>query len=145
MVVLGLRRLGGLVHEAVVDRVDGVAIGPGEGDEVDPADDLLVFAGPMPGDQAPLLRVRLVEHRVVEHEDRIRTTCQQRADFLPEDVWVGLESGEESGERVVGRGFVRDRLDPRRLGRARDLRRAEQELKVTIGCGPGRIHAPVLP
>src|SRR5262249_26228089 len=65
----GLGRRLCVVVDAVVAGDDAVAVGPDQGDEVDPLDDLLVLARPVAADEVDVSGVGLVQHGVVQHQD----------------------------------------------------------------------------
>ena len=140
--VLVLVPLGGLggIDEAVVGRVHGIAVGPGEGDQVDPPEHPLVLARPEGSDESHRVGVRLVEDGVIDDEDAVGA-ADVRAHFPPEGFGVGFESGEQAGEGVVGGGVRVGRLDAGGLARARLPRRPDEEVDVVPVGHPRRIHA----
>src|SRR5207245_2678639 len=66
VVVLGLAV--GLAEEAVIAGDPPVTVAPEQGDQVDPADDLLLLARPVAGDQADVPGAALVQGRVIDDE-----------------------------------------------------------------------------
>src|SRR5271166_1699193 len=101
MVVLGLAV--GLAVEPVVAGDLAVAVGPQQGDQVDPADGLAMLARPVAGHQADVLGVRLVECRVVEDQGPAGP-INGGLGLGPESIGIGLQPLQQPGERIMRRG-----------------------------------------
>ena len=141
MLVLGFLVGLGRIDEPVVGGVDGVAVAPGEGDEVDAADDPLVLAGSEFADEAHLAGVGLVEDGVVDDEDGV-AAAQERSDFGPEGFGIGFESGQEPGEGVVGGGLGIGGLAAGGFAGAGDLGRGDEEIDGVAFAGAGADSSP---
>jgi hypothetical protein len=79
-----------------------VTVGPQQGGQVDAADDGVVLAGPVAGDQVDRLGVGLVQGRIVK-DQQTAPAVDQRVSLPPQDLGVGLQAEQEPRERVMGR------------------------------------------
>lgn len=128
----------------LVGGIYGVAVAPGECDEVDAADDPLVLAGPELADESHLAGTGFVEDGVVDDEDGF-AAAEKRPDFVPDGFRIGFEPGQEPGEGVVGGGFGVGGLAAGGFAGAGDLGRGDEEIDVVACRGAGRIHQRTVP
>ena len=84
-----------LVIKPVVAGDVAVAVGPRQGGQIDPANDVVVLAGPAPGDQFHRLGIGLVQGRIVQDEDA-PLAIDQGAGLPPQGLGVGLQAVQES-------------------------------------------------
>ncbi len=80
----------GLVVHPVIARDVAVPVGPQQGNQVDPLNDRVVLAGPVPGNQLDGPGVWLIQRRVIDHEHTVGAP-NLGFGFRPQGGGVGLQ------------------------------------------------------
>jgi hypothetical protein len=129
-----------LVEDAIVSGDVAVAARPQERNQVDAAHHRVVLARPVAHHRLHLLRVGLVQGRVVYDKDAL-AQADLAFGFTPQRRGVRLQTTRQAGERIMGRRLPLVALDFRRFGRAHGARRGNHEVDVVIVRTFRRIHA----
>lgn len=108
--------------------------------QVDAADHRVVFTRPMARHQLDLLRIGLIQGRVVYDKDAL-AQADLGSGLSPQRRGVRLKAMQQAGERVMGRRLLIFALRFRRFGHAHRARRGDYEVNVVLVRTLGRIHA----
>ncbi|MCX6036679.1 MAG: hypothetical protein NTW99_02065 [Chloroflexi bacterium] len=84
------------------------AISPQQQEQVDVHHNCMVFARPMAGDHCHLFGIRLVQSRIIDHQNPLGSDYQI-FNFLPKSLTVWWEALQQTGVGVMRRGtlFIR--------------------------------------
>jgi hypothetical protein len=129
-----------LVKDAIVAGGVAVTVRPQQRNQVDAAHHPMMFTRPVARHQLDLLRIRLIQGRVVYDKDAL-AQAHLAARFLPQRVGVRLKAVEQAGESIMGRRLLLVALYFRCFSRAHGARRGDHEVNVVIIGAFRRIHA----
>lgn len=129
-----------LVEDPVVHGDVAVAVRPEQRNQVDAAHHGVVLARPMARHQLDLLRVGLVQGRVVYDKDA-SGQADLRPGLRPQRLSVRLKAVQQAGECIVGRCLPLVALYFRPFGGAHGAWRGDHEVDIVIVGTLGRVHA----
>jgi hypothetical protein len=139
-VVVLRQRVPLLIKDAIVTRHMPVAVRPQQRNQVDAADNRMVLARPVAHNQLDLLRLGLVQSRVVDEQDAL-AQADLGDGLSPERLGVRFKAMEQAGESIMGWRLVFVALYFRRFGRTNRVRRRDHEVDLVVVRALGRIHA----
>ena len=130
VIVLGLS-VTLLVKDAIVAGHMPVAISPQQSKQVDARNHRVVFTRPVARHQPDLLRLGLVQSRVVYDKETL-VQADLALGFSPQRRGVRLKAMQEAGESIVGWCLLLIALYLSRFGRADSARRGDHKVDLVV-------------